>query len=108
MRPSPSCHSPAVAKSAIFLAVLTFHLYAHYFRIVGVHSEHDRVWLVFFVASLFVAGGLVAWVWWQRIDIRRISAQDLLAEFDGFGNVVRSLRRSHSITVNLDLLRSIQ
>ncbi len=69
------------AQNALFVlllgAVAFFHFYAHWFGMDGGHPVHRPLFLWAFLAALALAAALVAWVWWERLDQRRLDYRAL-------------------------------
>jgi hypothetical protein len=66
----------------IFIALLSFHVYAHIFTINGTriedaHTTHSPTWLGMFLLALLGSAMIVIWVWYSRLDSRRVDYRAL-------------------------------
>lgn len=70
-----------VAEIVLFVAIglgaVFFHLYAHHFEIAEGGTRHEVVWLMASLSTVVVSFGTVFWVWYHRLDERRLDYRAL-------------------------------
>jgi uncharacterized membrane protein len=65
------------AFASLFAAAISLHLYAHWHDAVEGKEVHGWHWLLGFLLLLVIAGIVVCWVWWWRLDEKQLDYRTL-------------------------------